>query len=207
MNALCRWGGFGLFLLGAALFAISLAWGQGQSSTGVIDVSRPETWERTASEARGRLDRIVEALIDVAEDEKSSEQDRVKAIGLLGEIGNKESLDFLVSKVLLRVNLFRIGPSEDELRNFPCMYAMKQMGKDWAVAQAVLRSFDQPKSEIEIAFLNRHFVDIMRPYVAAGIVTLELYKEPTGHRKKNLTELKKRLKTLYPQVWPDEDSG
>ena len=181
--------------------------GRGLAPPGVIDVGRPETWELTVSEARGRVDRIVEALIDVARDEKHSEQDRVKAIGLLGEIGNKECLDFLVSHYGLQVNLFRMGPSEDELRNFPCMYAMKQMGKDWAVAQAVLRSFDPPKSEMEIAFLNRHFVDIMRPYVAAGIVTLELYKEPTGHRKKNLTELKKMLKTHYPQVWPDEDSG
>jgi hypothetical protein len=200
VDILYRVGVFPLFLLGAALLAVSLVRGWDQVSTSAIDVTRPDTWDRTVSEASDRMSGIVSALIDVAKDEKRTQTDRVKAIGLLGRIGDKESLDFLLSHSFFVVNLFRESTERGQLRNRPCMYAINKMGRNWAVAQAILRSFDQPKNEREVGYLSRRFIYIMQPEVAALIVSRELAERPTGDREKNLMYLKKRIATLYPAL-------
>jgi len=200
MNALYRPGVFSLFLLGAALLVVSLVWGQDRVATSAIDVSRPDTWDRTVSEASDRMSGIVSALIDVAKDEKRTQMDRDKAIGLLGRIGGKESLAFLLSHSFLMVHLFSESTEEGQLRNRPCMYAIHKMGRDWAVAQAILRSFDRPRTELEVGYLSRRFIYIMQPEVAARIVDREVAEKPTGDREKNLMYLKKRIATLYPSL-------
>ena len=200
MNALCRPAVFSLLLLGAALLVVGLVWGQDRVSTSAIDVSRPDTWDRTVSEARDRMRGIASALIDVTRNEKRTQMDRDKAIGLLGRIGNKESLDFLLSHPLVVVDLFNESTEDGQMRSLPCQYAILKMGRDWAVAQAILRSFDRPKTEWELGYLTTRFIYIMQPEVAARIVDRELAEKPTGDREKNLKVLRERITALYPAV-------
>lgn len=197
MNTLYRPAVFSLFLLGAASLVVGLVRGEDRVSTSAIDVSRPDTWDRTVSEAGGRMSAIAGALIDVARDEKRTQMDRDKAIGLLGRIGNKESLDFLLSHYLLRFQVFSGSTEEGQLRETPCQYAVHRMGRDWAVAQAILRSFDRPRTEMEAGLLSSRFIYIMNPEVAARIVDRELAEKPTGDREKNLKVLRERITVLY----------
>lgn len=186
-----KMGSVSLLTSSAALLLAGLVWGQGAASVDPIDAGKPDTWDQAVLEANDHVSRVARALILVAKDEKRTAEDRAKAIGLLGKIGNKESLDFLVSNTSLELSLRVGGGHVESMKRTPCLYAIFMSGRNWAVAQAILESFSQPRPELEVGDLSKMFVQIMRPDVARAIASYELADKPTGDHEKNLLHLKR----------------
>jgi len=87
----------------------------------------------------------------VAKDEKRSNDDRRKAVLLLGKIGSPECLEFLIANVTMRVMVAEIAHDRDmDLLN-PCKYALSD--GDWNVPRAIVQSLHKPKTKQEMIYL------------------------------------------------------
>jgi hypothetical protein len=180
-----------LLIIGTGLLLAGLVGAETAPPGGGMNLAKPETWDGSVSEAKDNLNRLANDLILVAKDQKRTSEDRVKAIGLLGRIGNMASLDFLVANSSLFLPLGSGSSREGQLKHTPCLYAIYKCGEDWAAAQAFLRALDKPMPEVQIGDLGQWFAGTMGITPASGIVAQELGKKPTPEREKNLLYLKR----------------
>ena len=89
-----------------------------------FDPKKPASWEKAVRQRAGELDKVAGALIKVAKDKTRSKDDRRKAITLLGEIGNKRCISFLVANMRMELPLKFIVTDTDRIRQRPCTYAL-----------------------------------------------------------------------------------
>ncbi len=157
----------------------------------VIDIAKSDTWEASVKLANDNMGKIAAALIAVAKDEKRPVEERRRAILLLGRIGNRESLGFLIGNVSLRLPINIGSGDEDRLKKTPCLHAL--CGGDWRAAQAILASLDEPRSETDLMYLAYPLERILFRDVALAAVERQLLQKPNEVRKKNLQILKKFL--------------
>ncbi len=158
-----------------------------------IDAAKPDTWEANINHVTNKLDQIAKALIAVAKDEKRPNEERRKAILLLGKIRNKESLDFLISNVSLRIPVFH---SFELPLETPYRYALCK--RDWNIAKAVLDSLKKkPKSKTDLLHLSSVLRATLTKERAIAIVDVELRKLRISENvyKKNLKIVRVYLKS------------
>jgi hypothetical protein len=117
---------------------------------------RPEAWQKSATDSRAQLKKLAEALVVVAKDETRPIPERRQAIFALGKLGNKESLDFLIANITLRLPWGKTVTKLEQLQQDPCMYALfiaRDGDLTWNVVQAVLLALAKPKSREELMAL------------------------------------------------------
>ena len=160
-----------------------------------IDTTNPKTWEAAITGAQDHIHEVLAALISVAKDETRSNDDRRKAIFLLGRIDNKESLNFLIENVALYVQMETIRGDDDYLKQTPCAYALRSTGS-WKVAQAVFASLDVSKSKREHNRLAGVLGSILGNNLALTAIEEQLHRTPrpiTAQRKENLEAIREYL--------------
>ncbi len=153
-----------------------------------IDTANPKTWEAAIEGAQDHIREVSASLISVAKDETRSNDDRRKAIFLLGRIENKESLNFLIENITLYLQMEIVKGDDDTLKETPCAYALRKT-RNWKVAQAVFASLEVPKSKRE----RIHFAGVLRATLGKnlGLAAIEeqLHRTPrpiTAQRRENL---------------------
>lgn len=160
-----------------------------------IDTTNPKTWEAAITGAQDHIHEVSAALISVAKDEILSNDDRRKAIFLLGRIDNKESLNFLIENVALYVQMGDITGDDDMLKETPCAYALWST-RSWKVAQAVFASLEVPKSKREQIHLAYVLGSTLGNNLALTAIEEQLHRTPrpiTAQRRENLEALKVNL--------------
>ena len=160
-----------------------------------IDTTNPKTWEAAITGAQDHIREISAALISVAKDETRSNDDRRKAIFLLGRIENKESLNFLIENVALHVQMETIKGDDDELKETPCAYALWST-RSWKVAQAVFTSLEAPKSKRERIHLAGVLGSTLGNNLTLASIEEQLHRTPrpiTTQRKENLEAIREYL--------------
>lgn len=167
-----------------------------------LDPARPETWEPAIAALRKREDRLAEALIAVAEDEKRTADDRRKAIAVLGDLRNARALDFLVAHVALELPLPPGEEKEDRLHRTPCAYALAE-GRDWRAAQAIVCGLYEKRLAPRDLMLLAHVLErILGKDLAVAAVDYRLLQLPAssahGLEHKCLTGLKTYLEHERP---------
>jgi hypothetical protein len=94
---------------------------------------------------------MASGLTAVAQDVKRPDEDRRKAILALGQIHVKESRDFLVKNIKLRIPLRRVGTTEERLLVTPCRYALTEYfdakGSDWNAVPTIFQQLNEPLDE------------------------------------------------------------
>jgi hypothetical protein len=161
----------------------------------LIDTANPKTWEAAITGAQDHIREVSAALISVAKDEIRCNDDRRKAIFLLGRIENKESLKFLIENVALYVQMGQIEGDDDMLKQTPCSYALWST-RSWKVAQAVFASLEVPKSKRE----RVHFAGVLGATLgknlALAAIEEQLHRTPrpiTAQRRENLEAIREYL--------------
>jgi len=160
-----------------------------------VDTSNPETWETAITDAQHHLCKISAALISVAKDETRSNDDRRKAIFLLGRIDNKESLNFLIENVALYVQMETIKGDDDTLKETPCAYALWST-RSWKVVQAVFGSLEVSKSKRERINLAGVLGSTLGNNLILAAIEEQLHRTPrpiTAQRKENLEAIRAYL--------------
>ena len=156
-----------------------------------IDVGKPDTWEGSIKRANQNLSEIADALISVAKDERRPAAERRKAIFLLGNIGSRKSLAFLIENVPLPLPMPITIGDEDLLKETPCVYALCK--GDWNAAEGILDSLRKPKSKTDIMLLAHPLERVLSRKVAIAAVEEGLSQKPTKAHKANLESMKKFL--------------
>jgi hypothetical protein len=161
----------------------------------LIDIANPKTWEAAIDNAQGHIREVSAALISVAKDETRSNDDRRKAIFLLGRIEDKESLNFLVENMALYLQMEIVKGDDDTLKETPCAYALRKT-RSWKVAQAVFASLEVTKSKRE----RVHFAGVLRATLgqnlALAAIEEQLHRTPrpiTAQRRENLEAIREYL--------------
>ncbi len=91
---------------------------------GSIVRGTPETWRSEINNASRPLEVITEGLIQVARDRDKSNDDRIEAVVLLGEIKTHGAVQFLLDNIKMRINPSVQTKDVDSLRGKPCVYAL-----------------------------------------------------------------------------------
>jgi len=160
-----------------------------------IDTTNPKTWEAAITGAQDHIHVVLAALISIAKDETRSNDERRKAIFILGRIDNKESLNFLIENVALRVQMEKIKGDDDMLKETPCAYALRST-RSWKVAQAVFASLDVSKSNREHNRLAGVLISTLGNNLALTAIEEQLHRTPrpiTAQRRENLEAIRKYL--------------
>jgi HEAT repeat protein len=134
-----------------------------------IDPTKPDSWTPRVREVQEELRQIAKALISVAQNRERSDEDRRAAIQALGEIGNSESLDFLVDNIFLRIPLKKVKGDEDKLLETPCLHALLQ-SVDWNAIPRVLRALSQPVDEDAVSTYAHLLIAIMGTHRAKALL-------------------------------------
>jgi hypothetical protein len=157
-------------------------------------------WEQRAAEAQKTLRNVTHELIALVEDTKASKEERWRAVLALGRLGTRESLEFLVDHVSLRIlppHWKQMGG--DEATDWPCFWALTNLpngwegsGRNWNLPQVILRATSKPRTEDELwryahllkigldtRFCKNAFGDSSR---ALAVVTVELANESQASR-------------------------
>ncbi len=186
--------GAGLITAGlAALAAILLTRGGGAApaprpavSTPILDPKAPRSWAPRVKERKDRLAVIARKLIDVATNERRSDEDRRKAIFALAEIDCPESIDYLLKAVALKIPPAR--RTDDRHEDFPCRAALRA-NKNWNVVRAILDDIDNPKLKAELEGYAAVLEGVLGLGRARSLLNDDLAHGPTLHeavRKANL---------------------
>jgi hypothetical protein len=160
-----------------------------------IDTANPKTWEAAIEGAQDHIREVSAALISVAKDETRSNDDRRKAIFILGRIENKESLNFLIENVLLHIQMGQIEGDDDYLKQTPCSYALWST-RSWKVAQAVFASLEVPKSKWERVHFAGVLGSTLGKNLALAAIEEQLHRTPrpiTAQRRENLEAIRDYL--------------
>jgi hypothetical protein len=160
-----------------------------------IDGANPKTWEAAIDNAQGHIREISAALITVAKDETRSNDDRRKAIFLLGRIENKESLNFFVENMALYLQMEIVKGDDDTLKETPCAYALRS-ARSWKVAQAVFASLEVTKSKRERAHFAGVLGATLGKNLALAAIEEQLHRTPrpiTAQRRENLEAIREYL--------------
>lgn len=162
----------------------------------LIDTANPDTWEAVITRAQDHLRTVSTTLIAIAKDEMRSNDDRRKAIFLLGKIDNKKSLDFLIQNIALHLQMDKIKGDEDDLKRTPCAYALRSTA-NWKVAQAIFGSLDVPKSKLEHIYLAGVLESVLGKNLTLATIEEQLHRTPrpiTAQRRENLEAIKVNLR-------------
>ncbi|MDK1031493.1 MAG: hypothetical protein QGD94_05765 [Planctomycetia bacterium] len=178
------------FVVGAfAFIGVGLAAQEKPAAAKALDPAKPDTWEASVNDARRELGKIAKALIAVAKDEGRSNDDRRKAIFLLGKMGNKESIDFLIANVSLRIPMVFRLTEEAQAKETPCMYVL-QKARNWNVAKAILESLKVQRPQLDLAYLSLALDRILTRRVAIAAVEQRSLQTRNRIWKENLATLK-----------------
>lgn len=161
----------------------------------LINTKNPQTWEAAITRVREQAFEVSSALIAVAKDKTHSNEDRRKAIFLLGKMDNKKSLDFLIQNIAFRLQMDKIKGDEDRLKGTPCAYALRHTG-NWKVAQAVFGSLDTGKSKLEQNHLAGALKSTLGKNLAEAAIEEQLHRTSrpiTAQRSENLEAIKVNL--------------
>jgi len=160
----------------------------------IIDIAKPDTWEARVKRANEDIAQIARSLISVAKDKKRPVEERRKAILLLGSVRNKESIEFLIANVSLRLPMRRILGDRDAMLETPCTFVLHQGG--WNTAKAVLDSLAKPRPNADLLRIYGVFKRNLTRKRAIAIVDVELEKLVGSENiyKKNLKTIKTYLK-------------
>lgn len=76
---------------------------QKPSGSGPLDLRNPQSWDAAYSREADTIDGMVKQLISAALDRRARKAERRQAIELIGRIGNRTALEFLVEHVSLEL--------------------------------------------------------------------------------------------------------
>jgi hypothetical protein len=176
-------------------FLVAKKMNQESITESLINTANPQTWEAAITRVREQAFEVSAALIAIAKDKTRSNEDRRKAIFLLGKMDNKKSLDFLIRNITLRVQMDKIKGDEDNLKRTPCAYALRHTG-NWKAAQAVFGFLDTGKSILE----QIHFAGVLKSTLgrnlAEAAIEEQLHRTSrpiTAQRRENLEAIKVNL--------------
>jgi hypothetical protein len=173
-----------------------VALGEDTVTTPPIDITKPDSWEAVINHARNNLSNLAKILISVAEDKERSNEERRKAIFILGKVGNKESIDFLITYISLRLPMERIKGDEDMLKETPSKYALSEFSVgNWNVAVAILAALDTPRPQTDLMNYAFFLKRILGGKSALMLTTHELENNPETTRRKNLEAIKDLLQS------------
>jgi hypothetical protein len=178
-------------ILGIALWVCGSGSGAPAGSNPLLDTSKPDTWKAAVVKAQGDLDQIGLELMTIAKDDKAPREDRRLAVTLLGELGTRPSLEFLVDNVTLALPLEARRGDEDYARGFPCMYALRTTG--WGGAEAIMKSLGRTRSGEELMLLTTAIRRILGPSLAMAVVDDAISNTRDAIRTRNLTAMKTHL--------------
>jgi len=164
-----------------------------------MDPADPKTWEPAIDQCKAALSPIAKALMAVAKDEMRSNDDRRKAVVLLGEIGSPESLQFLIDNVTMRIPMQTYLLAEDWVKEMACAYALSEGGTgDWNMPKAVMQSLHKPKTKEELRYLRRGLcVRGFGPNVTWALLRQELGNMPEPTYRENLLAMKTMLQEKH----------
>jgi len=165
------------------------------STPTAIDPSKPKSWEGAIDKLNDGVRVATQSLSSVAKDKSRTDEERRQAILLLGKVGSKESLEFLVANVSIRIPVPIILGDEDALRETPCLYALTVNHRgNWNAAKVVFDSLDSQKTKDDLMHLAVVLRRILGPNLSQRIVEDELTKGPKPERRKNLESIRESLK-------------
>lgn len=165
-----------------------------QPAKSPLNLSKPETWEKEVQNAKENLARITVALTFVASDKTRSPDDRRKAILLLGQIDNKDSVEYLVSNIALELPLADGTDDDAKLRQRPCVLALATSYKGrWKAAKVVLKALESSRSEKQLENCAEALKRMVGVNVALIFVEGALTKARSDHHKSNLEFVKKAI--------------
>jgi len=177
-------GAAGLLLVGMLDMGIARA-------PAAIDLAKPDTWEADVARIKRDQDEIAKALISAIKDKERPIEERRKAVFLLGEVHSKESIDFLIQEVSLRLPMRVVFGDEDSVKETPCFYVLAHKG-DWNTARAILYAVNVPKPPRDLLHLATVLETLLRKVVAVAAVDQMIEQETRSHTVwwKNLTVIR-----------------
>ncbi len=163
-----------------------------------LDLTDAVSWEPAVTREIADLDKLAEAFISVAKDEERSDEDRRKAILLVGEIGNSKCLEFLAANIGIFLRLSTVKGDADYLLQRPCTYAlMKIRGVDrnWNAVPVVLRALAKPRERTkgELRDFAIALKSICGKKIGRFLVTDKLSRASNETVKENLKTVQKYL--------------
>lgn len=163
-----------------------------------LDLTAPASWEVAATSEIADLDKLAEAFISVAKDEERSDEDRRKAILLVGRIGNSRCVEFLVGNIGIFLPMESRVTSAQRLMQRPCAYALRPASvrdRNWNAAPAILRELRKPTKRTKLEL--RNFTTVLNVVcgekIARFLVTDELSRASNEMVKENLKTVQKYL--------------
>jgi hypothetical protein len=164
---------------------------QGRPIAELLDLSDPGSWEAAVTDQHARASKIAESLISVARDKQRSDDDRRKAILLLGRIGNSECVEFLVANVGILLPMRLVKGDADHLLQRPCTYALSRIAgvdRNWNVVPVILRELAKPTRRTRQELRDFAFVleSICGKKTARFLVEQELGRASDATVKENL---------------------
>lgn len=143
--------------LAVALFLLTCVCGQramsGEAAAPEQQVppaaKNPAAWRGAIERAQANLDAAAQALIAVAQDAQRPREERRQAVMLLGKIGNRRSLEFLVENIGLYLPLEIVTGDGDELRQHPSAYALlpqREADRNWNAVAAMFSWLNQQRT-------------------------------------------------------------
>jgi len=180
-------GAAGLFLAGMLDAGIPRA-------PAAIDLAKPETWEAGVARIKQDQEEIAKALISVAKDKERPIEERREAVFLLGEVHSKESIDFLIQEVSLRLPMRILSGDGDFVKETPCFYALAFKG-DWNTARAILYAVNVPKPPRDLLHLYKVLETLLGEDVAVAAVDQTIKQEAQSQSvwRENLTVIRAHL--------------
>jgi RNA polymerase sigma factor (sigma-70 family) len=116
-----------------------------------------DDWEPQVKKEQADREELSKKLIGIADDAKRPEAERWQAVMALARLGTRDGLEYLVEHIALRLQPPNPRASEDLGEDMVCFYALMSLpngwegdGRNWNVAQVVLRALAKPRTEEEL---------------------------------------------------------
>jgi len=159
-----------------------------------LDLTKPASWSETVARSNDQLAEQTKLLIGVAKDVKRPDSERREAIYALAKIGNRESLEYLVSNLTLKLEVGIITGDEDRLKATACVYALREFAKDnWNVAAVIFASLDGSRSDLQLGYSASILKRILGKKAATALIDANLTADLKPNHKSNLLGLKRAL--------------
>lgn len=175
-----------------SFFFLSVAFGQEQEPYPrplVIDTAATKALEAAMEKNQEKRQKIAKALIALGTDKKEHPNRRYKFIILLGKVRNKESEDFLIGNISLKL----IGKDENgkDAKLFPCTDSLIA-AKDWNSVRDILESLEKPKAQEDLVQFTRVIEGIIGKNLALKLVErhLHLTSFSVSDKNENLKKMK-----------------
>ena len=164
-------------------------------------------WQQWSTRVEANIhqrEAIVAGLRQISEDEARDGEERIFGILLMARTGagSVEAVNFLVENVAVSIKKSIFVADDDEQKQQPCFYALKQMG--WQVVPHALDFSNAQRSDKELDLLAKLFVDICGPRAAPAMLQAKI-EEFTGDAMK--TSAVKNIEQMLSHMRASNDAA